>query len=338
MSNAVQTAVAAYLSGRNRAINGACSVAQRAAATFSTTASNPVTGYGGPDRYRCANSAGGSYTQSQGAFAYAGRNLFAVTQTVNTLMADSGATNYWSGIQQQFEGFNVADLRGQPITVQFVFCASLAGAYSLAIRDGNNTNSIVYHFVAAANTPTRYVFTTPPVPLGATMPWSNALGMQLTIGAINTGNYLTAAANEGQWLSGNYLTIANGQMNWGFVSTGAFIQVSQLQVEVGPIATPFETVDYAIDLTRCMRYYQILAGNFVGGYTVAGGAVYMDFNLVPPMRAVPSQTYGTITYANASNYTPALVANNTIRESVNITATGYGYGYLGGGIGLNSEL
>src|SRR5579864_6591846 len=148
MSNAVQTAVAAYLSGRNRIINGACSVAQRAALTLATSAGSIVGGYGGPDRFRASNSAGGSFTQTQGALSYAGRNLFAVTQTVNTLMTDSGTSNYWNGIFQIFEGFNVADLRGQPITISFVFCGSLAGSYSLAIRDGNNSNSCLFHFVA----------------------------------------------------------------------------------------------------------------------------------------------------------------------------------------------
>jgi hypothetical protein len=338
MSNAVQTAVAAYLSGRNRAINGACSVAQRAALTLATSAGSTVSGYGGPDRYRASNSAGGSFTQSQGAFSYAGRNLFAVTQTVNTLMTDSGTSNYWGGISQYFEGFNVADLRGQPVTVQFVFCASLAGSYTLSIRDGTNANSCLFHFVAAANTPTRYVFTTPPVPLAAIMPWSNLAGLSIMIGAINTGNFLTPASNEGQWIAGNYIAIANGQMNWGFVSTSAFIQVSQLQVEAGPIATPFEMVDYAIDLTRCMRYCQNMFGTFVGGYQVASAAIYADFNFPVVMRVQPTQTFGTVTYTNATAFTTAAINQSYIRLAVNVTTTGYGYGYLGGGLLLNSDF
>jgi hypothetical protein len=338
MSNAVQTAVAAYLSGRNRAMNGACLIAQRPSLTLATTAGSTVSGYGGPDRYRCSNSAGGSFTQLQASFTYAGRNTLAVKQTVNTLMTDSGTSNYWGGISQYIEGFNVADLIGQPITVSFLFCASLAGSYTLSVRDGTNANSCLFHFVAAANTPTRYVFTTPPVPLAAAIPWSNTAGLSIMIGAINSGNYITGAANEGQWIAGNYIAIANGSFNWGFVSTGAFIAASEIQVEAGPIATPFERVDYAVDLTRCMRYYQNMFATFVGGYQVASAAIYSDFNFPVVMRIQPTQTWGTVAYVNATAFTTAAINQAWIRLAVNVTATGYGYGYLGSGMGLNSDF
>jgi hypothetical protein len=268
------------LSGRNRIINGACTIAQRASVT--NTGSADV--YGGPDRYYTVNNAGGSFTQSQGTLTYNGETKFAVTQTVNTATTGLTSSNYWHGIVQILEGFNCYDLSYDQISISFIFNTNVSGPYSVCLRDVASTNnSYVTSFTAVANTPKRYTFNLPA--FGLSIPCSNADGMTLAIGFLNAGIYVTPTAN--QWNSGNYLCVS-GATNWG-ATAGNFIQLTELQLEQGEFCTPFERRSQATEALLCQRYYQVLNGqlviasangNFGGGSTFLYGV---------PMRTSPTQ-------------------------------------------------
>ena len=52
------------------------------------------------------------------------------------------------------------------------------------------------------------------------------------------------------------------------LSSGDYIQITGVQLEVGDTATPFEHRSYGDELARCQRYYEQLSGN--GGEMVSG--------------------------------------------------------------------
>lgn len=284
--------------GRNRIINGNCNVAQRS----SLVCSAGITGYGGPDRFftNNGNSAGGQFTQSQGSITYNGVTFNAVTQTVNTAIASTTTTNYWHGISHRIEGFNCYDLLGQQITVSFIFNTNVSGTYSFTIDDGSSTNSYATTFTATANTPTYYSFVIPTLPTTLSIPNSSALGMYITIGAINTGTF--QAPSLGSWISGNYIS-SIGATNWG-ATIGNFISVTNCQLEAGTIATPFERELYSITLQKCQRYFIILNSQQFSAYTGAsGGSVTTNsMNWPVTMRGTPTVTQSGQVYSACTGF------------------------------------
>ena len=76
------------------------------------------------------------------------------------------------------------------------------------------------------------------------------------------------------------------------VSADAYIEIANVQLEVGSVATPFEHRSYGEELALCQRYYQKLGG---GAYTPLGtGMIFGNIvrgatvEYAQTMRAVPS--------------------------------------------------
>lgn len=267
----------------NRAINGNCLVAQRP----SFVASTGLSGFGGPDRYFANNalSAGGQFTQSAGTITYGGVAKAAVVQTVNTAIALMTSTNVWQGIQQRFEGFNVFDLLGNPVALAFIFSTNVTGTYSLGVRDSTAANSFVSSFAAVAGTPLKVIIPIAALSTALVIPNTSALGLTVSVGALNQATYQTATLNA--WQAGNFMT-ASGAVNWGATAAN-FIAMTELQVEPGLIANPFEREIYSVTFGKCQRYYQTVLANFYG-YNVAAGTIGALFPFSVPMRITPVPT------------------------------------------------
>jgi hypothetical protein len=280
------------LTGRNRIINGACQVAQRA----SFVASASTSGYGGPDRFSCNNASTGQFTQSQGTITINGVAKSAVVQTVNTAVGSITGGNIWQGIIQNIEGLNCYDLLGQQVTVSFWFNTNVTGTYSFSLRDNSGTNSYTTTFSAVANTPTKVIITTATLPTTLNVPNSSVAGLIVAVGSLNSGTYSTSTLNA--WQSGNF-EAANGVTNWGSTASN-FIALTELQLEAGPVATTFERESYAVTLAKCQRYYyvgnapaMVSAGN--GTY---GGCIvtcYYKVSMRTSPTVTPTATTGTAT-------------------------------------------
>jgi hypothetical protein len=70
--------------------------------------------------------------------------------------------------------------------------------------------------------------------------------------------------------------------------SGTF-DIAQVQIEPGPVATPFEKRPQQVELALCQRYFQVIS---VGtrGYQGAGSFIGSDYNFVVAMRGVPILT------------------------------------------------
>lgn len=335
MSNAAQLAVGAYLPGRNRIMNGSGLVAIRAAVAYATTAGTIVSGFSGPDRYKVINNAGGSITQSQGSMTYAGTPSNSILQTAtaaNTNITTAG--NLWTGISQAIEGYEVYDLVNQVSCLSFVFSASVAGTYSVALRDSTPGYSFVYNVTVAANTPTRFVIPVPPAPLAASIPVWSGSGMYFSIGAVASASLTCSAGQLGSWSAGNFICGA-GFTNWG-ATVGATIAVSQLKLEQGPIATPYDAGDFELEQIRCQRYAQLLVSDG-GGVAAAAGNTYLFPQKFTQMRAIP--TYTAVSSGSASNCGASLAPSGDRSAYWSLTASAAGTFFAVGFVGLlNAEL
>ena len=82
--------------------------------------------------------------------------------------------------------------------------------------------------------------------------------------------------------------------------TGDYIEVTQLQLEHGKVATPFEHRSYGEELALCQRYYQRITG---GGYSWITEVQRHNntgfrsvLHLPVPLRVVPSISYSNLAY------------------------------------------
>jgi hypothetical protein len=241
-----------FVSGRNRIINGDARVSQK----VTVTASAGVNAYGGVDRFRATNaaSAGGSFTQSRTTMTVDGIAKLAVRHQVVTAIANTTGSNYWGGINQLIEGLNCYDFVGKPMVASFIFNTNVSGTYSVSLADSGGAKSHVSTFVAVANTPRRVELTTI-VPTDAVLPNTTAASLQIRIGATNTGTYQTSSLNG--WQSGNFIS-ATGATNWAGTA-GNFIEVTDLQIELGTQATEFERLDITDQINQCRRYYTVVS-------------------------------------------------------------------------------
>lgn len=286
-----------FYSGRNMLINGRGMLAQRGSSVVVATSQ---TKYGGPDRFRVVLGAtAGSCTQSQGNLTYNSVARASIKQTTTTVATTLTGVNCWQGINQMIEGIRCYRTLGNTVTLSGLFRASNAGTYSIVIRDTAN-NSYVTSISVAANTVTPFAVQIP-VPLTASIPNTAAWGLIVNIGAYGTGIIApsTEAWNAGG-ANGAYM-VAPGSVAWPTIS-GAWIEATDLQLELGDRQTPFEDVFFEDLMRQCMRYYQIISFVKYWGYSNAGATVGQTVPFPVPMRgAVTLVTAGTWTHNNASN-------------------------------------
>lgn len=299
LANSVSSA---FTGMKNRVVNGDCRVAQRGANGVFT---NNISGYGGPDRFFGTNTgAGGQFTQSTGTLVdpVTGVTKNCVTQTVNTVVSDLSTGKFWGGVIQYIEGLNCFDLQGLPVTVSFLFKASVTGTYSVALRTVSPLNSYITSFAATAGVVTKVIVSIPALPLG--VPATTGQGLQIWIGAQNSGTFVTATQNA--WQSTSYIAVT-AQTQWASTS-GATISVADLQLEVGTAATAFERRPYTIELQLCQRYYATFSGWPI--MVTYGGIARTGFDtryLLPvEMRAAPTcgRTGDSSTNVFSANITP----------------------------------
>jgi hypothetical protein len=333
MSNAVQLAVAGFLSGRNRLINGSCIVAQRGVASVCTTG---TASYGAADRWKNTNGAsnGTLYMSQTSMNDLAGIPKACVFNRVDVAVTTIGTSNWCGGFYQAIEGYNAYDLLGKQVTVSFLFKATLTGIFSVILRDGSSTYSCVQAFSYLTANATQYVSVTfPAIPSAAAIPNSSAAGLVLQIGSVAGATITTSTL--GSWLAGQYC-MASGSVNW--VGTlNAQINVASVQLEEGSVATPFERRSYGHELMLCQRYYQIINALQVYLANAAQGTMGTYVALPVQMRATPTFGVTATTSLNISAPTAYSQSSNGFLAGCTVTTGGQQASFIGNWT-LNADL
>ena len=89
-------------------------------------------------------------------------------------------------------------------------------------------------------------------------------------------------------------------------STGDYIEFTNVQIELGSVATDFEHRSYGEELALCMRYYQRFGGaSYIGlASGVQGSTTTSKFTFVHPvqMRTAPSVGFSNIIVTNRTSF------------------------------------
>lgn len=246
------SSVVSTLTRRNLLHNGDARVWQRG--TAATTGSFAIYGV---DRWTVgyANSFTAENTRVDGASTDPVR--YWIRAKVNTADASLAAGEYFS-MTQAIEGADIAHLRwgtslAKPVTISFWVKASIAGTYSVTIRNNGASRSYVAPFVVnAANTPEFKTITIPGCTDGT---WSVDENVGLVVWfALGQGStFSTSSTNT--WLSANILGPTSGVNMMPTVNST--FDISEVQLEEGEVATPFETRPIAEEVSTCQRYFFI---------------------------------------------------------------------------------
>lgn len=325
---------------RNVIINGAMQVSQRGTSTANIT-SNATASYFGPDRFATPISSMGTWTQSQEVDAPTGSGFRNSLKMLCTTAQASPSAGAYVQISQRIEGFNCQKFAkgtasATKLTVSFWVKTSSTGTFIVALEDSNSRYIASSYSVASAGVWEKKTITFAADTTG-TIVNTNATGLNL-LWWLGSGTTYTSGTLQTSW--GPNTTAANlaaGQVNLA-AAINNYWQVTGVQLEAGPVATPFEFEEYGTTLAKCQRYYfRRSAGgtnaNFGSGWSTGTTNVNCFYELPTRMRATPSgiDTGGSHQIQQFSNSTFTITGftyqsgeSSDTRAMVSLAATGMG--------------
>jgi hypothetical protein len=231
--------------------------------------------------------------------------------------------------RQTIEADMLGDIRwgsagAKPLTLSFDVLASggipegvLLGG---SIQNAAQTRSFPFQWANLGASYNRIVIPIPGDPTIGTF-WirnGNVASLHLNF-ALNVGNGFRQPANA--WFAGNAIAPVD-VVNIGALNS---INITNVKLEVGDQATPFDFDSLAKRLADCQRYYQIIHGLEIAGMpgTTPPYYLYHSYPLPVTMRApitlgAPSNTNAQATFSNIANTTN--YTNNSITHSPIVTA------------------
>lgn len=252
--------------------------------------------------------------------------------------AAPGATAFW-GISQRIEGLSIRPLRwgyaaGKSVIVSFWAYSSVAGTYSVAIRNFNASRCYTKAYsIPVANVWT-FVTILVPAPPATPADWDGGVnvGMNVWFAAGQGSTY--AAPVDAVWNAGNYIA-TTGSAN-AMAANGGVFRVAGVQVEAGVVATPFEWRQFQVELSAERRYYQpVMAVYGVGtGSTTLGR---MSAVLNPPMRNSPTiKMLGSVSLYNGISTGSMNTIGTNYSQTLKMEFDGTSFGSWGAGTSVIS--
>jgi len=299
------------ISLRNYVINGNMGIFQRGATAVTTAGA-----YGPPDRWR-NDAIGNTFSTTQGSFV-SGDTLYDTggaqyfTQIAVTSVANAANNTV---ISQFIE--DVRLLAGKTVTVSF-WAKAASGTPSIGLEIAQNFGT--------GGSPSSNVFGTGQAQ-ALTTTWTQ-YSKTFTVPSINGKTIGTTANTSYTFL--NFWLDAGTNFNTRSGSIGQAsktVSIAQVQLEVGPVATPFEQRPYGMELALCQRYYQIVTHGMSANVTTANSYVSVVASKVE-LRATPTATYiNTQTTASfpssAGTYSMTGTYGGSASKNANATAVGY---------------
>jgi hypothetical protein len=208
---------------------------------------------------------------------------------VNVTSAVTPASGNTYNLQQRIEGLNVSDLAfgtsaACPVTLSFKVKSTLTGTFGGVIQNGAQNRSYPFTFsIPAANTTTNISITIPGDTSG-TWASDNSTGM-IVLFDLGSGSSIRGTA--GAW-SGSGFFGATGSVSL-IANASNTLDISEVQLEPGTVATPFERRSYGQELALCQRYYEIGTADSAGAYiSAAAVTVYGNISFMQTKRAAPT--------------------------------------------------
>ena len=259
---------------------------------------------------------------------YGPNNGFSNIANVYVTRAMDGVyDNTWfCPLVQTVESSGTYDLRfgqptAKPMVLSFTANTTVAGTYSVVLRSKAD-NTYFANLVTMTNSFNRYTVYVPPCTIGTWGQGTNG-SVEVCLFGLSFGTTRANVAATTNWTaSPGYAPMAvTGATNW-LQTTGAFIQVTGVQLELGTIATPFE-IRLQADTTRyCQRYYESNPDIQYGSGLPSGRIETIPFVVTKRATANVSVYYN---YSNLISNTNIGVMSTYTGNGTNALTTATGY-------------
>lgn len=326
----INTSTSNAPSFKNKVINGNFDFWQRATSA-TITGTNLANDYPSADKWKIQifNGTTGTGTVS----AVGSQQAFTLGQTVVPneptffFRAQASALGTASGTGARIicstylEG--VRTLAGQTATLSFWAKADTTRTYALGLAQsfgsGGSPSATAYSNVQTFTVTSTFQF------FSIQLAIPSLSGK--TIGTIPTADYIGLTFilyKQDNTIFGDSLGVI------GTYSTTPFLDLAQVQLEPGPIATPFELRPIEMELKMCQRTFERVGGNaqfdiLLQSYTTIGGAAAQMVPYKVTKRVVPAITkFGTWAIGNVTAQPSIIGTSNTFGVNLNAAATATG--------------
>ena len=305
------------LSNRNIIINGDMKVSARGTS---------FTGFGAAVNYSLDRFA--NYHSSDGAFTISQETSVVPTDFTHALKiltttADSSiAAGQRLIVFTRCEGNNVSHLNwgtsaAETVTLSFYVRSSITGTHGGAIGNGSDNRNYPFTYtISSADTWERKIIT---ISGDQTGTWATGTGRSLqVVWGLGVGS--TYSGSAGAWASGD-INSATGATTGVLGTLNATWYLTGVQLEVGPVVTPFEHRSIGKELILTQRYYQTINPKvnaiYGAGYQNNSERISQVCRLGVEMRAEPSCTvHGTWTVSGCDQPAFTSFSKNVISTHI----------------------
>lgn len=298
-----------YPSGmKNRIINGGMDISQRG--TSFANANNYTL-----DRFFASNATDGQFTVTHNSDVPSNNEFNKSLRLTVTAAETSLGAAQRAVIYQGIEGYNVRDFIGRTFTLSFWVRSTKTGIHCVSFRNGAANRSYIVEY--NINTSNTWEYKTVTIVGGLSLSdnadWTSVACLSVNWCLCSGTDTISTA---GSWLNGNFIATSNQVNCLDSSALPNIFSITGVQLELGPVATPFEHRLYSTELALCQRYFyclkQISGPNIIsiGGCTSTTNAYCVIFFPVT-MRTQPSSisltSVGSITISGITAVSPTAV-------------------------------
>jgi hypothetical protein len=248
--------------------------------------------------------------------------LFQNSLRLNLTTPDTSiASTDFVGLSQQIEGFNWCNIAQKSLTISFWVKATLAGVYSVALRNSGGDRSYIGEYTI--NSSGMWEYKTVSVlasPSSGTWNYTNGIGATLLF-AVACGASLQA--NPGSWQSVVTGAFASPNQVNGANTGATDFRITGVMLNEGEVAAPFRTFggDIEAELRACQRYLETKS--------------LVEFKAYNPSISSVGSIGGWVSFSTNKRATPTVTLSN---QSYEKTANAATEAASTGGFGLIGDL
>ena len=292
---------AGQLSHRNLIINGDFQVAQRADSSNNN-------GYTTVDRWKIESSnithnstkSRQNLSSSDTPYTLGFRRFARIALAQAGVVAATSYVEFHQKMEAQIvsnSGWNY-NSTSSFITLQFWFRCSTNQTFYAWVTSTDGTNKrFTFSFTASGNNVWTKVTKTIPGASGIQIDNDTGEGFNVVIAPFYGTDY-TGSMSLDTWVTKNDATHSPDYASTWLTAGASTFDITGVQLEVGPVATPFEHRSYGEELRRCYRYFQRRTSSdnyqwvsLVSFY--AASEIHGFFDHYEPMRASPTLSADT---------------------------------------------
>lgn len=239
------------ISRRNAIINGNFNIWQRAT-SFSSVANGTYVA----DRWIYAKSGAAVHDISRStdvpSVASAGR-LFNYSVLIDCTTADTSiASGDFAVLEQRIEGYNWVSLAQKTITLSFWVKGTKTGIHCVYLKNSASDRSYVAEYtINTTNTWEYKTVTISASPSAGTWDYTTGIGIAVGFVLYSGSTYQTT---KDAWQTGGYL--ATSSQSNACDSTSNDFRICGVQLEIGSLPTPFESLPIQNQIQLCQRYFE----------------------------------------------------------------------------------